>query len=180
VLQLFNVWVEPLVEVVVHLSNNKDAVVIEVCAITWETKSASAHLVAMSNLACSKAWHKRGMGSCTVWHFSQHRTKHTQHVQRSLIAKVVLSGDWSVTLIATVQAKNCRLSGSPLIENLHLDQRFCLSFVTTLTWSSAETSGQNGNEANSLQLPEQYGKGHIQVSSLQMDAQDRLLCNDSM
>ncbi len=33
-LQLFNVWVEPLVEVVVHLSNNKDAVVIEVRAIT--------------------------------------------------------------------------------------------------------------------------------------------------
>ncbi len=32
-LQLFNVWVEPLVEVVVHLSANKDAVVIEVCAI---------------------------------------------------------------------------------------------------------------------------------------------------
>lgn len=55
--QLFNVWVEPLVEVVVHLSNNKDAVVIEVCTITWETKFASAHLVAMSNLACSKAWH---------------------------------------------------------------------------------------------------------------------------
>ncbi len=33
-LQLFNVWVEPLVEVVVHLSNNKDAVVIEVRTIT--------------------------------------------------------------------------------------------------------------------------------------------------
>jgi len=65
-----------------------------------------------------------------------------------------------------VQAKNCRLSGSPLIENLHLDQRFCLSFVTTLTWSSAATSGQNGNGANASQLPEQYGKGHIQVSSL--------------
>ena len=56
-LQLFNVWVEPLVEVVVHLSTNRDAVVIEVCAITWETKSASAHLVAMSNSACSTAWH---------------------------------------------------------------------------------------------------------------------------
>ena len=36
-LQLFNVWVEPLVEVMVHLSKNKDAVVIEVCAIPWET-----------------------------------------------------------------------------------------------------------------------------------------------
>jgi len=77
-----------------------------------------------------------------------------------------------------VQAKNCRLSGSPLIENLHLDQRFCLSFVTTLTWSSAATSGQNGNGANASQLPEQYGKGHIQVSSLH--AQDWLLCTDSM
>ena len=54
-LQLFNVWVEPLVEVVVHLSANRDAVVIEVCAITWETNFASAHLVAMSNSACFKA-----------------------------------------------------------------------------------------------------------------------------
>ncbi|DBA67138.1 TPA: hypothetical protein ACH3X2_001461 [Trebouxia sp. C0005] len=85
---LFNVWVEPLVEVVVHLSNDRDAVIIE--------------------------------------------------------------------------AKNCRLSGSPLIENLHLDQRFCLSFVTTLTWSSAVTSGQDGNGASTLQSPEQSGKGHIQ------------------
>ena len=90
---------------------------------------------------------------------------------------MVQSGDWSVTLSATVQAKNCRLSGSPLIENLHLDQRFCLSFVTTLTWSSAATSGQNGDGADALQLPEQYGKGHIQVSSLH--AQD-WHCSDSM
>ena len=29
-MQLFNVWVEPLVEVMVHLSDQKDAVVIEV------------------------------------------------------------------------------------------------------------------------------------------------------
>lgn len=32
-LQLFNVWVEPLVEVVVHLSDQKDAVILEVSMI---------------------------------------------------------------------------------------------------------------------------------------------------
>lgn len=83
---LFNVWVEPLVEVAVSLSSQKDAVVIE--------------------------------------------------------------------------AKNCRLSGSELIQNLHLDQRFCLSFVTTLTWSPAVSTPQHG--ASSSNSPQQYGEGHIQ------------------
>jgi len=140
-------------------------------------KSASAHLVAMSNSACFKAWHNL-MTWAAVFCGISASTKHTQQVQHSMVAKVVLGGKWSLTLSATVQAKNCRLSGSPLIENLHLDQRFCLSFVTTLTWSSAGTSGQNGNGANASQLPEQYGKGHIQVSSLHV--QHWLLCIDSM
>lgn len=85
---LFNVWVEPLVEVVVHLSDQKDAVILE--------------------------------------------------------------------------AKNCSLSGSQLVENLHLDQRFCLSFVTTLTWSADGNSNQNGiSQVKASQAAQQYGKGCI-------------------
>ncbi|KAL3139843.1 hypothetical protein ABBQ38_004141 [Trebouxia sp. C0009 RCD-2024] len=83
---LFNVWVEPLVEVTVHLSDQRDAVVI--------------------------------------------------------------------------QATNCQISGSDLIENLHLDQRFCLSFKVTLTWDSAQESAQNGSKRSNT--PQQIGMGHIQ------------------
>lgn len=93
-LQLFNVWVEPLVEVVVHLSNDRDAVIIEVCAITGEIRPASAHLVAMSNSACFEAWHNF-MTWAAVPSGMSASTKHTQQVQRSMTAKVVLGGDWS-------------------------------------------------------------------------------------
>lgn len=85
---LFNVWVEPLVEVTVHLSDQGDTVII--------------------------------------------------------------------------QATNCRISGSDLVENLHLDERFCLSFKVTLTWDSAQNGAQNGNKPSNAQAPQQYGMGHIQ------------------
>ena len=66
-------------------------------------------------------------------------------------------------LFAAVQATNCRISGSDLIENLHLDQRFCLSFKVTLTWDAAESTAHNGSKR---QAPQQYGMGHIQVSMM--------------
>jgi len=37
-----------------------------------------------------------------------------------------------------LQAENCRIRGSEGIESWKLDQRFCLSFVTELTWSSEQ------------------------------------------
>ena len=66
-------------------------------------------------------------------------------------------------LLASLQATNCRISGSELIENLHLDQRFCLAFKVTLTWDSADSSTHNGNRPSSVQAPQLYGTGHIQV-----------------
>ncbi|KAG2453854.1 hypothetical protein HYH02_002061 [Chlamydomonas schloesseri] len=36
-----------------------------------------------------------------------------------------------------LQADNCRISGSDLVENLALDQRFAMRFVTELTWSTS-------------------------------------------
>lgn len=66
-------------------------------------------------------------------------------------------------LVASLQATNCRISGSDLIENLHLDQRFCLAFKVTLTWDSAQSSSQNGSKPSSAQAAQQYGTGHIQV-----------------
>lgn len=35
-----------------------------------------------------------------------------------------------------MEAENCTLRGSDLLERLRLDQRFCMRFVTQLTWSS--------------------------------------------
>lgn len=50
------------------------------------------------------------------------------------------------------------------MENLHLDQRFCLSFVTTLTWSADGNSNQNGiSQVKASQAAQQYGKGCIKV-----------------
>lgn len=66
-------------------------------------------------------------------------------------------------LLASLQATNCRISGSDLIENLHLDQRFCLAFKVTLTWDSADSSSHNGSRPSSVQVPQLYGTGHIQV-----------------
>ena len=37
----------------------------------------------------------------------------------------------------SVQARNCRIFGSDLVERLGLDRRFCIEFVTRLTWTSA-------------------------------------------
>ena len=36
-----------------------------------------------------------------------------------------------------LQASECHLRGSDLVERLRLDERFCLSFTTRLTWSPA-------------------------------------------
>ena len=69
-----------------------------------------------------------------------------------------------LVLTAPLQATNCRISGSDLIENLHLDQRFCLAFKVTLTWDPAHSSSHSGSKASSVQAPQQYGTGHIQVS----------------
>ena len=66
-------------------------------------------------------------------------------------------------LAASLQATNCRISGSDLIQNLHLDQRFCLAFKVTLTWDSAHSSSHNGSRPSSAQAPQQYSTGHIQV-----------------
>ncbi|GLI68056.1 hypothetical protein VaNZ11_012382 [Volvox africanus] len=35
-----------------------------------------------------------------------------------------------------LQAENCRISGSQVVESLRLDQRFAMHFVTELTWSA--------------------------------------------
>lgn len=35
-----------------------------------------------------------------------------------------------------LEADNCRIRGAEAIEKLHLDERFCLKFVTELTWES--------------------------------------------
>ena len=73
-LQLFNVWVEPLVEVVVHLSASRDAVVIEVCAITWikQIYICTSGVNEQFSLLQSMAQFD-DISSCTVWHFSQHK-----------------------------------------------------------------------------------------------------------
>ena len=36
-----------------------------------------------------------------------------------------------------MQARNCRIFGSDLVERLGLDRRFCIEFKTLLTWTSA-------------------------------------------
>ena len=36
------------------------------------------------------------------------------------------------------QSTNCRIRGSELVENLHLDDRFCIAFTTELQWSSSQ------------------------------------------
>jgi hypothetical protein len=39
------------------------------------------------------------------------------------------------------QAENCRIRGSDLIENMKLDQKFCMRFTTELTWLTAAFDG---------------------------------------
>lgn len=65
--------------------------------------------------------------------------------------------------LADLQAKNCRLSGSQFIENMHLDQKFCLAFTTALTWRAAQ----------------QHGKGHIKVMECHRISKQVADCPDS-
>lgn len=39
-----------------------------------------------------------------------------------------------------LQAENCRIRGSELIENLRLDERFCMRFSTELTWQESRAA----------------------------------------
>ena len=48
-----------------------------------------------------------------------------------------------------MQATNCRIHGSELVQRLQLDRRFCIYFQTRLTWEAAarplqSSSSQNG------------------------------------
>lgn len=46
------------------------------------------------------------------------------------------------------KAENCRIRGSELIENMRLDEKFCLKFVTDLTWSTTRlVDGEGGCDA---------------------------------
>lgn len=51
-----------------------------------------------------------------------------------------------------LQGERCKLDGSPLVQRMHLDQRFELHFQTQLTW----TSGSEGPST-----PSPRGKGSI-------------------
>ncbi|KAJ9529659.1 hypothetical protein QJQ45_014426 [Haematococcus lacustris] len=49
-----------------------------------------------------------------------------------------------------LQAEHCRMKGSEQVERLQLNSRFCMRFVTQLTWSSGlqqEVQGQDGASA---------------------------------
>ncbi|KAJ9529920.1 hypothetical protein QJQ45_022332 [Haematococcus lacustris] len=49
-----------------------------------------------------------------------------------------------------LQAEHCRMKGSEQVERLQLNSRFCMRFVTQLTWSSGlqqEAQGQDGASA---------------------------------
>ncbi|KAL6754089.1 hypothetical protein V8C86DRAFT_3014689 [Haematococcus lacustris] len=66
-----------------------------------------------------------------------------------------------------LQAEHCRMKGSEQVERLQLNSRFCMRFVTQLTWSSGlqqEVQGQDGASAGP--------SGQIQGNS-QLD-----VCND--
>lgn len=39
-----------------------------------------------------------------------------------------------------LEATNCRVRGSEMVENLRLDERFCMRFVTQLTWQSGDVA----------------------------------------
>lgn len=54
-----------------------------------------------------------------------------------------------------IEALNCSLTGSPMIQNLELDKRFFLSFSTTLTWNSPARGTPSSNGSTAPQPPVQ-------------------------
>ncbi|KAK9833141.1 hypothetical protein WJX74_008399 [Apatococcus lobatus] len=61
-----------------------------------------------------------------------------------------------------IESTNCRIRGSELVENLHLDDRFCIAFTTQLQWSSSglgtspghasSTSADNNGSSSSFMM----------------------------
>eukprot|EP00195_Chlamydomonas_chlamydogama_P016167 CAMPEP_0202894648 /NCGR_PEP_ID=MMETSP1392-20130828/4006_1 /ASSEMBLY_ACC=CAM_ASM_000868 /TAXON_ID=225041 /ORGANISM="Chlamydomonas chlamydogama, Strain SAG 11-48b" /LENGTH=274 /DNA_ID=CAMNT_0049579399 /DNA_START=174 /DNA_END=998 /DNA_ORIENTATION=+ len=67
-----------------------------------------------------------------------------------------------------LQAENCRIRGSDLIENMRLDQKFCLRFTTELTWRSSKALPGDSVSSMSSYEGDMMGQGEI-VGNAQLD-----------
>lgn len=58
-----------------------------------------------------------------------------------------------------LRAENCRIKGSDIIENLKLDDKFCMAFETELTWreSAPAAAGQQGAAMGGMIKPNVSG-----------------------
>jgi hypothetical protein len=119
-LQFFDIWLEPDVEISVTMGGSPPKVILQV-----RSNANWLHVHDSSPSPPPPCMHARARA--------------TTSLSVPLLPSVTCH---SCLLAFGGQAENCRIRGSELIENMRLDQKFCLRFVTELTWTTKPFDGE--------------------------------------